>query len=402
MLRCCVAVMAYNEETNIENMLKALCQQQLRKVSISEIIVVASGCTDRTEEIVREFCLRDSRIRLISQRRRNGKSAAINTLLQHTHEEIIVLVNADTMPAPDAIEHLVAPFEDPEVGMTGGHPVPTNDSSTFMGYIVHLMWQLHHAISLRHPKMGELVAFRNLLRQIPPDSAVDEASIEPLIKDQRLRLVYVPEVFVYNRGPETVSDFIKQRRRIYVGHLYVQDTTGYQVSTLSGIRILPFFLRAAEPDRRYFFWAPWAVVLEVLARLLATWDYRVRKRKHCVWDVVKTTKKSIQISTSDDPRPGGHATGSSVSFWSKVFARIRKLRPRLGNKKRKPTSQAISATTVLDREERSSDTYVHCYDAVCLVNGSITCVQAERPYVKSEAGWISSSSELLRILLIMG
>lgn len=298
MLQCCVAVMAYNEEANIGNVLDTLCQQQLRNVEIVEIVVVASGCVDRTEEIARGFGQRDSRIRLISQQRREGKSAAINTLLRHTDAEIIVLANADAVPAPDAIEHLVAPFEDPMTGMAGGHPIPTNDHSIFMGYVAHLLWRLHHQVSLRRPKMGELIAFRNFFRQIPADSAVDEASIEPLIRGQGLRLLYVPDAVVYIRGPETVSDFLKQRRRIYAGHLYVQDTLGYRVSTMKGFRILPLFLRVAELDWRYFLWSPAAVALEIFGRLLGVWDYRVWKRKHSVWDVVETTKRAIQVPTT--------------------------------------------------------------------------------------------------------
>jgi len=215
MVHCCVALMAYNEEGNIDRLLEALCTQRLSKVAIDEIVVVASGCTDRTEEIVRQFCAKDARVKLLTQHRREGKASAINHLLRHTSSEVIVLQSADTLPNPDTIENLVAPFSDPQVGMAGGHPLPTNDPRTFMGYVSHLLWRLHHRVSLRRPKMGELIAFRNIFRQIPYDSAVDEASIEPLILGQGLELHYVPEAIVYNRGPETVTDFFKQRRRIY-------------------------------------------------------------------------------------------------------------------------------------------------------------------------------------------
>lgn len=305
-LYCCVAVMAYNEEANIGRMLEALCRQELERVRIAEIVVVASGCVDRTEEIVREFCQRDPRIRLISQPQRQGKSSAVNLLLRSTHREIIVLANADTIPAPDAIENLVAPFEDSGVGMTGGRPVPTNDPRTFMGYAVHLLWVLHHQISLRQPKMGEMIAFRNLFHQIPRDSAVDEASIEPLIRGQGLRLCYVPEAVVYNRGPETVQDFLRQRRRIFAGHVYVRDTLGYRVSTMKGIRVLALLLTSpgVRRDWRYFLWGPAVVALEFLSRLLGMMDYRVWKRRHAVWEVAETTKVVHAPSLDATELPG--------------------------------------------------------------------------------------------------
>lgn len=295
MVHCCVALMAYNEEGNIGRLLEALCAQRLDRVAIDEIVVVASGCIDRTEEIVRQFCARDLRVKLLIQRQREGKASAVNFLLRNTTSEVVVLQSADTLPEADTIENLVAPFEDPQVGMTGGHPVPTNDPRTFMGYVSHLLWRLHHRVSLRRPKMGELIAFRNIFRQIPYDSAVDEASIEPLVLGQGLKLRYVPEAIVYNHGPETISDFFKQRRRIHAGHLYVKDTLGYKVSTMSGLRILVFFLQEWEWDWRYFLWGPAAIMLEVCARLRGVYDYRVWKRKPFIWAVAETTKELTEV-----------------------------------------------------------------------------------------------------------
>jgi len=299
--------MAHNEEANIGHMLDALRRQQLAEVDITEIIVVASGCVDRTEEIVRDLCQCDPRIRLISEAERAGKSAALNTLLRNTHAEVIAVVNADTIPGAAAIEHLVLPFEDPDVGMTAGRPLPTNDSRSFMGFAVHFLWTLHHQLSLRRPKMGELIAFRNVFRQIPRDSAVDEASIEPLIRGQGLCLRYVPQAVVYNHGPETVEDYLRQRRRIYAGHIYVHDTLGYRVSTMNGFRLFHLLLTdpGVERDWRYFLWGPLVVGLEVWARLLGLADYRLWKQEHAVWEVVNSTKSVTALSQNlDSGRPG--------------------------------------------------------------------------------------------------
>jgi len=310
-ISCTVAIMAYNEEANIGRLLEALLQQRLKRVQIVEIVVVTSGCTDGTDQIVASYARRYPQVRHLRQPRREGKASAINLALRTIRQEVIVLHSADTIPAPDAIEHLVRPFEDPEVGMTGSRPVPTNDPRRFMGYAAHLEWQLHHQISLHRPKMGEVIAFRNIFRQIPYDSAVDEASIEPLIRGQGLRLVYVPEAIIYNRGPETLSDFLKQRRRIYAGHLYVRDMLGYRVSTMSGRRILPLFLKEilfpsptppvpGQPARRvgrlrHLVWGPLVAALELYGRLLGRWDYTIWRRKPFVWPVAETTKEVVEV-----------------------------------------------------------------------------------------------------------
>jgi len=295
MINCCVAIMAHNEEANIGRVLDGLLAQVTRTVNIEEIHVVASGCTDRTEEIVKEYAAKHSQIRLSRQIQRKGKASAINLLKRNLNHEVFVLHNADNLPTPSTIEELVSPFADPLVGMVGGHPVPINPTTTFMGYGAHLLWELHHQVSLHHPKMGELIAFRNIFRQIPYDSAVDEASIEPLIIGQGLRLHYAPDAIIRNKGPETVRDYIKQRRRIYAGHLYVQTLVGYRVSTMNGLRVGWLYIKGAKLDWRYFIYGSGMVALEILARLLGTYDYRIWKRKPFVWSVVETTKELADV-----------------------------------------------------------------------------------------------------------
>jgi cellulose synthase/poly-beta-1,6-N-acetylglucosamine synthase-like glycosyltransferase len=149
--------------------------------------------------------------------------------------------------------------------------------------------------------MGEMIAFRNFFRQIPPDSAVDEASIEPLIRGQGLELWYAPQAIVYNRGPETVGDFLRQRRRIFAGHTYVRDTLGYRVSTMKGLRILWLLLTSStlKRDWRYVCWAPAVAVLEVWARLLGVLDYGLWKRTHSVWEISETTKVVSSVVSAD-------------------------------------------------------------------------------------------------------
>ncbi len=102
-LRCSVGVTAYNEEANIGPLLDALLNQHLHDVEISEIIVIASGCTDNTVPIVERYAAQYPLIRLIVQPRREGKTAAINLFLAHAREDICVLESGDTLPAEDSV-----------------------------------------------------------------------------------------------------------------------------------------------------------------------------------------------------------------------------------------------------------------------------------------------------------
>lgn len=295
MIRCSIGILAYNEEANIARLLEALRRQRCVVCAVESVIVVASGCTDRTEAFVREQMKEDERIRLLVQARREGKASAINLFLSEASGEVFVLISGDTIPEEETVERLVVPFLDPEVGMTGGRPVPVNREDSFMGFTTHLLWRLHHRIALQHPKLGEMIAFRSSVREIPPDTAVDEASIEAQVTAAGFRLRYVADAVVRNKGPENVKDFLRQRRRIAAGHLYLQRTRGYAVSTSSPRKILALLLGDVRWRPRELGWTAGAVLLEAWARLLGRYDYSVRKRNPFIWEIASSTKKLERV-----------------------------------------------------------------------------------------------------------
>ena len=190
-----VGIMAYNEAANIGRTIHSLQEQTIAE-RIERIVVVASGCTDDTCAIVARMAAEDPRIVLVEEGTRAGKTVALNTFLADVHESIVVVPSADLILEPDTLEHLIAPLDDPRIGMVGAHPVPTNSRDTFIGFAVNLMWELHHRIASVEPKMGELVAFRNQLGALDPAVLSDELAVENQIRTAGLRIVYAPDARV--------------------------------------------------------------------------------------------------------------------------------------------------------------------------------------------------------------
>jgi biofilm PGA synthesis N-glycosyltransferase PgaC len=303
-IRCSVGITAHNEEANIGQLLEAVCNQRLHQVEISDIVVVASGCTDRTEDVVREHAAQDARIRLLVQEKREGKTSAINIFLANAKEKICVLESGDTVPHEDAIENMVRMFADPAVGMTGAHKVPVNTPEHIIGYLSHLRLKMEHQLCLDIPRLGELIAFRKVFDRIPPDVAMDEAFVEALVVRRGLQVRYAPDAVVFNMGPETVSDFIKQRRRNYAGHLHLKEKYGYRVSSLDSRRVLRLALSEIWGAIRLIYILFALAIIESISRALGWWDYRVRKQQHVVWDIAWTTK---EVKRPIDPQ-GIHIT----------------------------------------------------------------------------------------------
>ena len=282
-----LGIMAYNEESNIALLLQRVLNQKFTNgYNLKEIFVVAFGCTDRTEDIVINVMKRDERIKLLSQPQREGKASAINLFLSKASGDIFVLESGDTLPEEETFDSLVAPFDNPLVGMTGAHPIPVNSNDTFIGYAVNLMWSLHHKIALTTPKLGKLVAFRNFIKEIPGDTAIDEASIEALVKQSGYGLYYVPDAVVQNKGPETIKDFIKQRRRIATGYKYLQHKQHYKVNPSNPMKLAGLLLKEHTWNFKHTMWTLGAISLEIICRILGSYDYYIKKENslylgHC-------------------------------------------------------------------------------------------------------------------------
>lgn len=293
MLKCEMGIMAYNEEKNLPRLLKFLTEWRPREISIEKIFVVSSGSTDRTEAIVENFSRKNPKIVLLRQLKREGKASAVNLWLSHAKEKLLVLESADTLPRKDAIEKLVLAFREEKIGMVGGRPVPVNDRKNFFGFAAHLLWRLHHRMSLKSPKMGEVVAFRNIVKKIPSKSAVDEASIEKIITENGFEIKYVSDAIFFNKGPQNLQDFLKQRRRIYTGHLFLADQ-GYSVSTMSGLAVLRLLLANFPFDWRSLLFTPMVILLEIVGRLLGYYDFVFKKKPPYIWEISATTKNLSQ------------------------------------------------------------------------------------------------------------
>ena len=292
---CSVGVMAYNEEANIAHALDSILRQDPTGQRIREVIVVASGCEDKTVPIVADIVSREPRVRLVEQASREGKASAINLFIGAAQCPVLLMVSADVVVEDGAIDLLLRHFDDPAVGMAGGHPTPVNGAGTFLGHAVHLQWRLHDRIARDAPKLGEMVAFRNVVPSIPLDTAVDELSIQALITQLGYRLVYEPRSVVYNRGPGTVQDFLRQRRRIYAGHLRIREQQAYSAPTMSAWRAGRALLGSDSfSTPRAALWSAGTVGLEATARALGLYDIVRGHRSHHVWEMCDTTKEQIQ------------------------------------------------------------------------------------------------------------
>ncbi|MDR0791583.1 MAG: glycosyltransferase family 2 protein, partial [Methanomassiliicoccaceae archaeon] len=267
MLSVSVCVCAYNEEDNIERAIRSVFSQNITNFKIIEVIVVSSGSTDGTDDIVaglmNEFPLLD----IIRQKTRAGKNFAINEFLDKKTGDVSVLLNGDNiLCSDDSLCHLISPFDDENVGMAGGHPIPTNDPKDLIGFASHMIWTMHHHVSMMVPKIGELVAFRDIGTRLSTELQSDEDQLRMMLEKKGYISVYAKDAVVMNRGPETVDDFIKQRTRVNIGEEYMRTKFGYAVSTWNKKLLLRALVGAVRDLGLHPVKMSYAIMLESKAR----------------------------------------------------------------------------------------------------------------------------------------
>ena len=235
-----VGVTCYNNGDNIGHLIADL-QRQVLKTSggATEIIVVASGCTDNTVSEVRERSTHDKKIRLIVEQHRNGKPTAINKILQVMAGDILVLVSGDIrLPDEHFIENILSHFSS-GADVVGCRPLPVNGTDTTEGYIGRLIWNLHDRTLMAQvgnglkKQAGEAFAIRReVAEEIPPDVINDDAYL--VLKAQLAggRFAYAREITVRNRTPDKVRDILMQRARIVRGHKQLRHSIGTSPSAL--------------------------------------------------------------------------------------------------------------------------------------------------------------------------
>ena len=140
------------------------------------------------------------------------------------------------------------------------------------------------------PKLGEMVSFRKIFTSIPEKSAVDEASIEALIREADLQLKYVPEAVIHNKGPENLKDYISQRRRIATGHLWLEKTEDYAVASQDNNILLRISLEEIRTRPQHILFFLGTMLLEIYCRFLGWYDLKIRRKNPFKWEIARSTK----------------------------------------------------------------------------------------------------------------
>lgn len=304
MIPVSIGVCAYNEEKNISNLLSFLQKTSLKRFKIIEIIVVASGCTDRTPQIVKNFRKKDRRIKLITERKRKGKASAFNKIIQAYRGDILINIDADCHLDKDSIQSLLDRFSNEKIGAVTGCPVPVGGEN-LAEKITKVIWELHIFTQKYFTSKGkfahlngELYAVRrDVIDYILEDIVNEDAYLAVKCKAKGYRLIMEDRAKVYFKSPTYISELVEKRRRFIYGHLKIKRETGFTpcVLEMSPLQDQIFIIsRFLKQNKKYIPYFLLACVLEIYANVMARLD-RLKKNPHVLWKVARTTKDPVVI-----------------------------------------------------------------------------------------------------------
>lgn len=220
-----IAVLCYNEAANLGLLLQDIERQETKSSRVRQILVVASGCTDETLHIAREYAKRDSRVCVVEEPGRNGKPSAIHRVIERMEGDALVLLSADLrIPRQDFVDTLTSHFAD-GIGVVGTRPKPVELEDPKFSYFGRTLWNLHDKTLARQARfalrghVGEAFAIRREAMQLVPKDVInDDAYLAVCAQLRGFRVAYARELVVYNRSPGTSSELLFQRARVISGH----------------------------------------------------------------------------------------------------------------------------------------------------------------------------------------
>ena len=177
-----ITVPVYNELHQIEDLLESLVALEYPRDRL-QILIVSDGSDDGTDDVVEAWA--DQGVELLRVGERGGKGAAENAARSHLRGEIVVNTDASIRIRPGALGPLLAPFQDPSVGVVSGRDVSVSsqeaDANTGeAGYVGYEMWvrDLETRAGGIVGASGCLYAIRRELHdeEVPPEVSRDFAA----------------------------------------------------------------------------------------------------------------------------------------------------------------------------------------------------------------------------------
>ena len=246
-----IVVPAFNEAVVIERTVRSFAAADYPEL---EVVVVDDGSEDGTGDLVERLQLHG--VRVIRQPN-GGKAAALNRGIAAARNEVIVMVDADTVFEPDSVRRVVAPLAARQVGAVSGNTKVGNRDGLIgrwqhIEYVIgfNLDRRLFDVLRCMPTVPGAIGAFRRealaAVGEVPGDTLAEDTDLTLAIGRAGWEVVYAEEARAWTEAPATLGALWRQRYRWSFGTLQAvwkhKAAVGRRDEGRIGRRAIPYLL----------------------------------------------------------------------------------------------------------------------------------------------------------------
>ena len=228
-----------------------------------------------------------------------GKPAALNLGVKKAKGNILVFSDGDVFIEEGALQPILEPLKEDEIGAVCGRPIPTNSRNSMLGFWAYVLAEIAHKRRLIATKKnkkffcsGYFFAIREKLFPILPEELLSEDGfVSNKVYEKKYKISYSPKARVYVKYPENFSDWIKQKKRSVGGYNQIKKLTKIEIRSFrkevaGGLSLLKLVSNLKE-----FFWLVCLFLARIYLWTLIYIDINLKKKSHKeIWVRVESTK----------------------------------------------------------------------------------------------------------------
>jgi phosphatidyl-myo-inositol alpha-mannosyltransferase len=306
-----INIPAFNEEKNLENIIRSITSQSKKGFNISEIVVFSDGSTDNTINIIKTLQKENPIIKYFAGKERQGKIFRLNQMFKRCKSDILVVFDADIgLVGNKCLENLVSVILfDKKAMMVASHQIPLRPNS-FIGKIIHTNFQIWDNIRLNIPNFdsvhnfyGAATAFRgSYAKKISiPNGITSLRTYLFLLARNNDGFRYNPKSQIIYRTTETIKDYLALGNRPFGRKdKYLEDIFGNKTKNLYLIPIKYIFIGLIKSLYHQPIYTFLAILLSLYQKNISNNHQASNK---AFWDISSSSKDPIIITTNNKNKP---------------------------------------------------------------------------------------------------
>ncbi len=288
-----IVIAAHNEERNIENILNKLLFQSSSQ-RVNEIIVVSSGCTDRTNQIVES--IKSPLVILILETRRNGKISALKKAAPFITGDAVLLLDADVDIDDAFLRACFSCVCENKLPCTG-KIIPIKVKSSFYYKLSVVSCEAWNALRVRnntartflYPSGYTMLLSRNYfvstIESMSDDTINDDGLLSLFLFRKGVVFHYCDNIRVRVVFPQTLQDFFKQKIRTRMGRRQMNTRFFKKIEKQWRRELIGLM------NIRNFFFVSIFLLLDIFARYMANLKIKMGRDPH-LWAPIPSTKQA--------------------------------------------------------------------------------------------------------------